>query len=163
MADLRPGDLILSYEHSFFSWFVRVMTHSKWSHVGIYTGKDKFISAIPFSGVCEKDLKGVDHYAIYRVKGLTSDQAKKVIAFCKERLGDGYDFFQIILLGYRVMTDKLDKNDGDPHPDQYVCSELVSEAFASIGIYFGKIVDNALPGEFADSDLVDEVLVKKAD
>jgi len=161
MDDLCPGDLILSYENSFFSWFVRLMTKSEWSHVGIYEENGTFISSVPFSGVCEKCLKDVNHYAVYRVKGLSKLQADKAVEFCKERLGKGYDFLQIILLGYRLLTDKLDVNAGDPHPDQYVCSELISEAFASVGIHFGKIVDNALPKAFAESDLVTEILVAK--
>ena len=56
MGNLLKGDLVLSYERTFASWVVRKFTGSQWSHVGIYTGNNKFVSSVPCCGVMEKDL-----------------------------------------------------------------------------------------------------------
>ena len=146
---LKPGDLILSSEDSLSSWVVQKVTNSLWSHVGVYTGDGNFISAVPFQGVCLKALTKVDRYGVYRVKGLDDNQRAQVVRFCVERVGWPYDFVQILLLGWRIFTDRLKTNAGDPYPTKYVCSELVAEAYASVGVFFGKIVDNVLPGTIA--------------
>lgn len=123
----------------------------------MYNGEGKFISAVPFEGVCEKKLDSIEDKAVYRLKTVTDAQRKAICQFCRERLGCPYDFVQVILLAYRIFTDQLKSNAGDPHPNQYVCSELVAEACASQGIYFGKVVDNVLPQTIAKSELVERI------
>lgn len=199
MVEMNRGDLILSREKTLFSWLVRKVTKSEWSHVGIYLGtivhvversipmerwqivdseeeaqsvlntairnnahdylimRDQYISAVPFKGVSLSSVLGINTKVVYRVKEATSLQCYDVASFCLSKIGCSYDYLQGLLLGYRIFTDKIDKYAGDPNPDEYVCSELVSEAWDSVGVRFGKIVDNVLPKQLAESNLVERV------
>ena len=156
------GDIVLSKEQSPTSWILRKLTRSQWSHVGIYDGFGKVISAVPFKGVIYKNygemFEKCSNVGVYRVKDMTKQRADKVIEFCEKHRDTKYDFMQAAVLGWRILTDGLKTNTGDPNPDNFVCSELVAEAFASIGINFGKIPDNVLPSTIEKSHLVRRVI-----
>jgi uncharacterized protein YycO len=139
------GDLILSYENTFASWVIRKATKSRWSHVGICDGKGGFYSAVPFSGVCLRSLDIVKNSAMCRVTDLTDDKRAILMGLCNDNLGKPYDFVQVFLLGWRILTGTIDTHEGDPAPGKYECSEFVAEMFFKVGVQFGKIVDNALP------------------
>lgn len=150
--ELRAGDLILTSEKSFTSWVVRAITGCQYSHVGIYGGDGNYISAHPVHGVCSVPFEGIQEYAQFRVTGLTPQQRAAVVAFCTARIGKTYDYVQILVLFWRIITDSLMTAEGDMCPDSYVCSELVAEAYASIGVNFGRVVDNVLPGTIIRSE-----------
>ena len=153
---MERGDLVLSYEHSFFSWVVRTVTRSKWSHVSIAIDDKSIVSAVPLSGVSESPLP-TERCAIYRLTGVPQEKRLKMVSFCVERMGAPYDYIQALLLAWRIFTDTIKTADGDPCKDRYLCSELISEAAASEGIHFGHIVDNVLPETIAASELTTKV------
>jgi hypothetical protein len=157
MPECKTADLILSWESTFFSWIVRKITRSQWSHASVCIDSSEVVSAVPLEGVRISPLWSIANKAVYRVKNLNKLDAELVASFCKAKVGSKYDYVQALLLGYRILTDKLDVNKGDPSEKRFVCSELVAEAFATVGIFFGKIVDNALPATLANSPLVERV------
>ena len=154
MEDILKGDIVVSRELSPGSLIIRAVTWSKWSHVGVCLGDGTFISAVPFKGVIIKPLDTVKYKAFYRLK---ADLHKRhaIADFCLDRLKDKYDMALVALLAWRIFTDSLSTNTGDPAEHKYTCSELVAEACASQGIFFGAIVDNVLPVTIAKSDLVE--------
>lgn len=145
-SGLRPGDIILTSEPTFASWIVQKITGCQYSHVGIYDGNNRYISSVPFKGVCAVRFSTIKDYAQYSVGGITDDERQQIVDFCTAKLGRKYDFIQALFLFWRIITDSLRTNAGDIRPNHYVCSELVAEAYASIGVNFGPIVDNVLPG-----------------
>lgn len=178
----QRGDIILSYENTIFSKSVRWITNSEWSHVSIYAGtlccvnkiwripdsetlqtiefgddvkfvKDCVIGAVPNKGVSFAKLFTIENKAIYRIENLPNDEIKKVIYFALSKLGHPYDYYQCLLLFYRILANALTTYRGDPNPDKFICSELVARAFGSIGIEFGSIIDNVLPETIAASPL----------
>lgn len=196
MLTQRKGDIVLSYENTFFSWVVRTITSSKWSHVGIYVGdivhlmtKDKhdwiltdtedeiqqtvntaqemdinceilrnvIVSAVPGRGVSFTDFDTVENKAVFEVLCITKLQREQVLKAAISRYGQVYDYWQIIILIYRILTDTLQTNKGDAFPDKYVCSELVAESFYAAGYSFGKIIDNVLPETIAQSSLTRQI------
>jgi len=157
VADLRAADIILSYESTFVSWLIRKVTKSQWSHVGIYDGCGNFYSAVPFKGVCKQPLPNLARKAVCRVKSLNDSQRQIVVDLCQSNLGRKYDFVQVLLVGWRIVTHRIDTNTGDPDQNKYECSEFVAEMFSKVGVYFGKIIDNVLPETIWASQLVDKL------
>lgn len=157
IPDLLTADIILSYESTFASWAIRKATGSQWSHVGIYDGKGGFYSAVPFKGVCLQPLADLTKKAVCRVKNINDSQRQIVTELCSQSIGKKYDFCQVLLVGWRILTHRLNKNSGDPYPDKYECSEFVAEVFSKVGVNFGKIIDNVLPETIWSSPLVDRL------
>jgi len=159
---IERGDLVLSKEQSPISWILRKISKSQWSHVGIYDGRGKVISAVPFKGVVYKSYGDMfskcTNVGVYRVKGLSVEKADKVIEFCEKHKDTKYDFMQAAVLGWRILTKSLKTNTGDPNPNNFVCSELVAEAFESVGVSFARIADNVLPVTIEKSNLVRRII-----
>jgi len=159
--ELKIGDIILSYERSIFSWIVSKFTRSKYSHSSLYLGNNEYISAIPFKNVCIRNISTIKHFDVYRVKDIDEQKILNIVEFCKERLDSKYDFLQVLILFYRKLTDKLKIYSNDPNDNKYVCSELISEAFASEGIIFNKYIENTFPGTISDSELIEFICSEK--
>jgi len=159
---MHKGDIVLSKEQTTMSWLVRKVTKSNWSHVGIYNGLGKVISSVPFRGVVYKNYGDMfdvcSNVCVYRVKDLSEEKADEVLKFCDSKQGIKYDFAQAALLGWRIVFNTLETAKSDPNPNNFVCSELVAEAFHSVGIDFGKIPDNVLPGTIEKSPLTRRII-----
>jgi hypothetical protein len=148
VADLLPGDIVVSRENSLASRFIRWATNSPWSHVSIVTFEGKLIGAVPPAGVCIRPLSVLTDYEVYRFILATPDMVDYVLRWCESKIGDGYDFKQVVLVGYRLLIGKLATYKGDPNPHAYMCSEFVAEAWGSVGWHMAPILDNMLPGDF---------------
>lgn len=145
------GDIVLSRGQSIVSDLICWYTNSEWSHAGILISHDEFIDAMAFKGVRIGYLSQLDNYEIYRVSSLTAADRNKIVKLCYEKLGMPYDFIQAALLFWRILIDALYEYKDDPYPEKYICSEFVAEIFATVGITFGKYVDNVLPKHIAQS------------
>lgn len=153
---MKPGDLILSREDTFFSKLIRFVTRCNWSHVSIYIGEDEFISAIPFQGICIKSMDIISDAAICEVIDITEEQRELVVDISKCFLGRAYDFWQAIMLGYKIITGNSSRYN-DIYKDHFVCSEFVAEVYAQVGIHFGYFADNVLPSTIRKSGLVKQI------
>jgi len=149
---LQPGDIILSSKPTIWGKPIQWLTGSKWTHVGIYAGMDRIIHALWPDGVCYRELSTVDMWSAWRVPGITTAQRAVVMEYVESKLGAKYDLKQFFLLGVRIALGKMTEWTDDPNEDEFVCSELVAEAYHRIGIHFGLYKENILPGHIAESD-----------
>lgn len=156
-TDLRAADILVSYENTAASWVIRKATKSRWSHVGICDGNGGFYSAVPFRGVCLRPIETMERKAVCRVELLNDSQRDIVVELCEQNLGKPYDFVQVFLVGWRILTGNTERHTGDPAPGKFECSEFVAEIFDRVGVRFGKIVDNAMPETIWSSPLVARV------
>ncbi len=137
--DWRDGDLVFQDSGGPQALAIRLATGSAYTHMGIV----RLTAAGPVvieaaARVGETPLarflaRGTDgRYAVYRVRGLTPDKARAVLAASRRYFGRPYDMF------FRLEGDAL------------YCSELPHHAFKAAGIALGRperfgalAVDNA--------------------
>lgn len=154
---VRCGDIMVSRQNTIISKIICFITRSEWSHTSIYLEDDIIISSVPLKGVCFGKVTDGKVRKYYRIKDIDNEKSKLIANYAVSKLGKPYDFIQAIVLGCRIIFDKVLKRGKDYSPDKFICSELVAEACASQGVFFGKYVDNVLPSVIANSELVIEV------
>jgi hypothetical protein len=96
-------------------------------------------------------LSDTDAWAIYRVTDVDDDLSESVADVATTFLGYRYDFAQAFLVFWRLITGTLETVVGDPAPHRFICSEMVAEVFAHVGVHFGCIPDNMLPRTIEES------------
>lgn len=163
--EIRPGDVILIAGRSRVSRIISEITHSPWTHAILYIGRIHDISsdkhrnrtAELFTGSPSEQLvveslmgEGVivtplsrykyDHMRICRPKGISKQDADRVIEFTIDQLGKGYDTRQLLDLARfffpwsifpRRWRSSLFSHNAGEHTQQ-VCSSLIAEAFLSV-------------------------------
>jgi len=146
--DLKPGDIILSTSHSLFSRLLRWVMKSDWrSHSGIYMGGEWLIHSKAPAGVQWakiEDLQTMPH-AIYRIRHTTETQQKTICNFCLRMLGKRYDYWHVLIYGFRILMGHIEEYAGDMCPNRFLCFELISGAYCAAGIPLSRIPDNLLP------------------
>lgn len=147
---LKPGDIILSTTDSIFSRLIRWYIGSDYSHSSIYIGNGKIVHSIALKGVSIADISLLSDFAVYRYVGLTLTQQNAVRSFCMANIGKKYDWYHILVLAYRILFGKIEEYGGDYCPERYVCLELVTQAYLSIGVGFYSVSDNVLPQHIAN-------------
>jgi uncharacterized protein YycO len=157
MSVYQDGDIVLSRESTFSSWIIRKFTRSDWSHAGLYIADNQLASAVPMQGVCIRELAVAKTRSIYRYIGLVEEQRQLIRNFITNNVGKKYDMMQVFLLAWRIITGKIDKNEGDPNPEAFECLEFVAEAYLSAGIKICKIADNLLPNMITTSPLFERI------
>ena len=115
---LMVGDLVfVGSTREISRFFVRGV----FSHVLIYTGKEELIHSNLKHGVTKTKLVDLfskyDYLRIYRPRGVTVCQTRKVIEFAKKSLGAAYDF--------RFLPE---------NKDELYCTKLVYLAYQQAGI-----------------------------
>jgi hypothetical protein len=116
--ELMVGDLVfVGSTREISRFFVRGV----FSHVLIYTGKEELIHSNLKHGVTKATLVDLfskyDYLRIYRPRGVTVCQIRKVIEFAKKSLGAAYDF--------RFLPE---------NEDELYCTKLVYLAYQKAGI-----------------------------
>ena len=160
--ELRPGDVILIEGRSRVAEVIKLITQSTWSHSALYIGRSFDIpdpilrKQAEDSGFSEEDgpliveallgkgtiLSPLEKYRDYhmricRPEGLAPEDAKKIIQYVFQRLGNDYDVRQILdlarfffpwgLLPKRWRSTLFEHNAGSP--TRTVCTTLLAEAF----------------------------------
>jgi len=163
--EIRPGDVLLVEGRSKVSTIIKTITQSCWTHSAFYVGRlhdiedpqtrahikrfyngdpeeQLIIEAMIGEGTLVDSLKKYrgEHLRICRPKGITHQDAQKVINYAIHRLGTDYDVRQILdlmrflfpysLLPRRWRSSLFEHNAGKP--TKTVCSTMMAEAFASI-------------------------------
>jgi hypothetical protein len=95
--------------------------------------------------------------AFYALNDVTLLQRNGIAGFCEDRLGRPYDYLQVLLVGWRLLTKTTERRGSDPNPDKFDCAELIAEACASQSIQLTKYIDNASPETIVASPLVHSV------
>lgn len=163
--EARPCDVLLIEGRSNVSAIIQSITQSSWSHAVLYIGrlhdiekpKIRNIVSSHFSGPADTQLiiesmlgqgtivSDLSNYAkenirLCRPKGLSRQDAQKIVNFSVRKLGSGYDVRQILdiarfLLPWTIMPRRLrsklfERNAGEN--TKTVCSSMLAEAFASV-------------------------------
>jgi hypothetical protein len=149
-SQLKTGQLIFCSGGYLFSGIIQKLTKSVWSHVAIIYKDEKLgrvlvLEAEPFVGIrlipLSKylyDYKGKNkpYKGMLFVSDLTTpmqeEQLGKAISFGLDELTRPYDNWEIFRIMIRILfrISKREKN------RNYICSELVRDAFAEAGVEF---------------------------
>jgi hypothetical protein len=158
-AQLRPlirnGDLLLCSGHAAFSKMIQHATESLWSHIGFVLRMDSIdrimllesvesigTRAVALSSYAHAYNGGATGYPglcyLARHAQITWETAGALTTFSQRAvdwLGFPYDTQMILRIALRVMAAKLGiKAEDIPQDRSFICSELVAECLASIGI-----------------------------
>jgi len=164
----QSGDILMVHNNTWLGKAIRCITRSSFNHCGIFVSEDELVEAT-YKGVEQNNISKFDSlvtsnkcsYSVYRVKNITSEQIQTVVNFVKQEVGDKYEITQIIELFF-VFVFHLPRNlNLIDDKKQWICSELVAEAFQDAGIkFFDKIrVDDMVPGDIPKSDIVEQVII----
>ncbi|MDH5392252.1 MAG: YiiX/YebB-like N1pC/P60 family cysteine hydrolase [Gammaproteobacteria bacterium] len=163
--EIRPGDVLLVEGRSRVSSIIKTITQSCWTHSAFYVGRlhdiedtavrahikrfyngdpeeQLIIEAMVGEGTLVDNLKKYkgENLRICRPKGITHQDAQKVINYSIKRLGTDYDVRQLLdllrflfpysLLPRRWRSSLFEHNAGTT--TKTVCSTMMAEAFASV-------------------------------
>lgn len=163
--ELRPGDVLLVQGRSRVSEIIQSITQSSWSHSALYIGRlheiedleirnlisshfecppdtQLLIEGIMGKGTIVSDLcvYNQDNVRLCRPRGLSRQDAQRVIAHAAQKLGFDYDLRHIIDLARFMLpwsffprqfrSKVFEYNPGES--TRTVCSTMIAEAFASV-------------------------------
>ena len=146
--ELQTGDLLFASGNYLISRLIRKFTKSPWSHVGIIfpvsspggallleSVEDRGVSFLPLGRYLFNYHRGRPYngpLVIARVKGLKKKNADKLGQFGIDELARHYDHSEIARIVARIIAGRGRKT----RDNEYICSELVYEAFLQAGIEF---------------------------
>ena len=171
MTSFRVLDILLYRGKGFNAWFIKSLTKGPYSHVALIVNPEMNLgiesntghqSGVRAFDLRKLDLKDVD---VYRLKSQYSIEKEAVISYLVAQLGKRYDFLGVIFLGILKLVSLLTFTIAKPHnwwqkKQDYFCSELVWEAFATNGMDIVPQTggsDVTSPGDIAKSDLLQPV------
>lgn len=153
--DLKTGQLIFCSGKYLFSGIIQRLTNSVWSHVAIIykdeaLGRVLILEAEPYVGIRlipmskylrdykgkRKPYKGLMFVADF-IEPIGQHDLNKAISFGLDELTRPYDNWEIL----RIMTRILFRIGKKSRNRDYICSELVRDAFVKAGVRF-KMTDS---------------------
>jgi len=160
------GCILAIKNKSWKSWLIRKAIKCDYNHVGIFVDNERIVESTfkgvyitPFEVFKKKKEKGeIYDYAVFEVIGISEEQKEKVAEYALGEVGNKYDlvqFFNIALflfLNIARIVEPIDIRHA------WVCSELVAEAYDSVGIRFTEDVD---PDLITPADIVCSKLVRR--
>lgn len=161
--NLEPGDLIFTYKKmSLFSWLIRKVSKTPYSHVSIYIGNDQVIeSAYLSKGVAINQNKYFTekyNHSVYRVK-TSPENIAKVIEFAKSKDSVKYAILQVAFLGMLYLCGwikqsilKIDVDKG------MTCSEFVATCYKHVGIELAAYPSASTPYELTLSKDLEKII-----
>lgn len=136
---LKPGDVILVHGNHVVSKIIRIITQSYWNHAVMYIGKNQVIQSdkggVVLTLLAEFTKKDI---AIYRHKKANAEKIKKVLQRVMKKKGSGYDISGLIQLGLLLFAGMRGNIRQIGVKNQYICSELVADAYQYAGIPLTK-------------------------
>lgn len=173
--EVRPCDVLLVEGRSFVSDVIRKITQSPWTHSCLYIGRihdiddmalrnriQQFYDCDPGEQLIIEGMLGAgtivsplsrykdSHVRICRPRGISRDDAQRVVTFCVEKLGTEYDVRQIFDLARfffpwfampRHWRSSLFSHNAGSHT-KTVCSTVIAEAFQSVSFPILPIVQS---------------------
>ncbi|MDH5423942.1 MAG: YiiX/YebB-like N1pC/P60 family cysteine hydrolase [Gammaproteobacteria bacterium] len=163
--EIRPGDVLLVEGRTRISSIIKTVTQCCWTHSAIYVGRlhdienpairahikrfyngdpeeQLIIEAMIGEGTLVDNLRKYrgENLRICRPKGITHQDAQKVINYAIKRLGSDYDVRQILdllrfLFPYSILPRRWRSSLFQHHAGattKTVCSTMMAEAFASV-------------------------------
>jgi hypothetical protein len=153
-ATLQPGDILLVEGNTRVSAAIKYLTQSTWSHAALYVGDalsgpnasddpPVLIEADMVEGVWAVPLSkyAAFHTRICRPAALRPEDATRVIAYMRSRIGHTYDMKNMLdLVRYLLPMPPLPSRWrrrilalGSGDPTKAICSTLIAQAFQSVG------------------------------
>ncbi len=171
MYEFQTLDILLYRGRGFSAWFIKALTRSKYSHVAIVVNPSINLGIESNTGhqagVRAFDLRKLNMSSVdaFRLKSQYVVDSKVVISYLVDHLGAKYDYLGVFFLGILKLLSLLTFMLWRPHNwwqrrQDYFCSELVWEAFASDGIDIVPQTgagDITSPGDIASSNMVEKV------
>lgn len=156
---LEIGDVIFTSEKSFISWFVRLVTFSKFSHVMLYVNGTSIHSVN--GGVYSKNLqrllfKNPKHVKIFRPKRkLDATEKLKICEYARNKVLSVYALTETInvVIPFTNVASK-----------KQFCSRLVAQSFKAAGINLVENPNYCSPKQIMKSNFFHEApdLIKVA-
>ena len=146
----KIGDILACKNNSFLSFAIRFLTKSKYSHLAIIVLESEIIEVDGIVGfINRKNINEYKTYAdVYTCDNLTDKQRNDICNYAISKINAKYDYYLLFVLfvkfvfGIRI---KIKDSEND------ICSELVNDAYKSVGIELSKkrfpIPDNVVGSE----------------
>lgn len=128
-SDILKADIIIYKPNSLISSLIALISGMKYTHVAIYLSENKIIEST-WKGVKIKPFKDKKGLEIFQFENITEEERESVIQWIMSKVNSKYDWklFLTIMLERWFNIRPLDSQ------QQYICSELVNEAYKVIGI-----------------------------
>ena len=150
-AVLQPGDVLLVEGNLRISSVIKYITQSTWSHVALYVGPQPGARGDDPPVLVEAELAGGVvlsplskymnfHTRICRPIGLHPEDRERVVSHALGRLGDGYDFKNVIDLARERLSPASVaaavkrglRALGSGEEKRTICSTLIAQAFQTV-------------------------------
>lgn len=149
---LEIGDVIFTSEKSFISWFVRLVTFSKFSHVMLYVNGTTIHSVS--GGVYSKNLqrllfKKQDEVKVFRPKkNLTAAEQSKICEYARNKVLSVYALLETIyvVIPFTSIASK-----------KQFCSRLVAQSYKAAGKVIVRDPNYCSPKQIMMSDFFYEI------
>lgn len=155
--DFRDADVLLFRGTGLFSAFIRKISHSEYSHVGLVvlqhgrvlcaesTGQGVQLKVM--STLVEQYHGGIDYFEL----NATDEQREKALHFVFGQLGKPYDNGSGLRFAMALMFGTTRKHVDN---DEWFCSELVAQAFRAADMHWfdGQATDYISPGDLSEVD-----------
>lgn len=143
------ADILAFYHYNALDNLVKNVTNSKIVHLAIRLD-DKYMIESTTRGVHISKICNKYNYYNLRYQELTAKERDDIIKFAKNKIGKEFDYNTYITIGlYKLFGFANTWN----NPNKYTCTELVIDAYKSIGIDLtnGMKENNVSPGDIANN------------
>ena len=140
---ISSGDVLLYEGETFYSWIIKKVTRSRFSHSGIavwWNERLMVMEAVSRGVVVTPLSASVGHYKghvhWYTSKRLLNEEdRKRMIIFAQEELGKDYALWTAIWVGIKLIFNwKPEERDELKQEQKLFCSAYVAQIYNSIGI-----------------------------
>ncbi|WP_152619486.1 C40 family peptidase [Cohnella kolymensis] len=153
---MKIGDIIFVRSSSPFSWLIRWLTRSEYSHCAIYLTEKKIIEADALKRV--KISKNRYHDCPSVDLCLNDNEKVRLVEYLINQIGKPYDYKQIAGLFLRLIGLSKKQNLWDS-VNSVICSELIDRGYGSIG---RDLLPDRLDGDCTPADLANALLGREA-
>jgi len=160
------GCVLAVKNKGWLSWLIRKIIKCDYNHVGVFVDDERVVESTfrgvyitPFEVFKKRKENGeIYDYAVFEVIGVSEEQKEKVAQYVLNEVGGGYDLVQLFNIGLFMFLNIARIVEPIDIRHAWVCSELVAEAYESVGIRFIEDVD---PDLITPADIVCSKLVRR--
>jgi hypothetical protein len=140
---IASADVLLYEGETFFSWIIKKVTRSRFSHAGIavwWNERLMVMEAVRLGVVVTPLSASVGHYKghvhWYTSKRLLGEKDReRMIIFAQEELGKAYALWKAIWVGIKLVFNwKPEERDELKREQKLFCSAYVAQIYNSIGV-----------------------------
>ncbi|MCW3061284.1 MAG: hypothetical protein JWQ02_3105 [Capsulimonas sp.] len=143
----KAGDLLLFVRpHRPFDYVIKLLTLSRYYHVGLYAGENHVLEARP-QGVVRNTLAGRENW--YVVASAPEGKGADALAWAETQIGAGFDRMNMLYVLLEHLFIKVRLN--IVPSGKYSCGEFVATAFyhAGVQLFPDRDLDDIEPKDFA--------------